>query len=52
MYRQTYQKQGLILESYRILGWTNGTGWPMKSSVMSVVIVKWKGIVSNQIVKV
>ena len=23
MYRQTYQKQGLILESYRILGWTN-----------------------------
>ena len=25
MYRQTYQKQGLILESYRILGWTNVT---------------------------
>ena len=23
MYRQTYQKQGLILESYRILRWTN-----------------------------
>ena len=26
MYRQTYQKQGLILESYRILRWTSVQG--------------------------
>ena len=28
MYRQTYQKQGLILKSYHILRWTNVTDFP------------------------